>query len=255
MSKIAIIGAGIAGLSALQRLAASGHEVWVFDKSRGSGGRIASKRVGDASWDMGAQFLVAHGTEFANQLADWERAGWIAEWPVVPWVIKSGLQEPSPDDQKRYVAMPRMTSLSRCLLKPAQEFITSTRITSLKREGQHWNLESESGQRWENFDKVVLAIPPEQASALLADAPELLPLCDQIMLPCWTLLLSYSRRLEAPFEAAFVKDHAISWIARNNSKPMRDDRETWVIQANHQWSREHCDAPRAEVQQKLLSEF
>lgn len=49
---IAIIGTGIAGLSAAQALSAAGLPVELFDKSRGSGGRMASKRSDAGSLDL-----------------------------------------------------------------------------------------------------------------------------------------------------------------------------------------------------------
>jgi len=49
MKKIAIIGAGVAGLTALQALKQQDCSVTVFDKSRGSGGRLSSKKSGASS--------------------------------------------------------------------------------------------------------------------------------------------------------------------------------------------------------------
>ena len=56
---IAIIGTGLAGLSAAQALHAAGLPVELFDKSRGSGGRMASKRSDAGSLDLGAQYFTA----------------------------------------------------------------------------------------------------------------------------------------------------------------------------------------------------
>ena len=43
--RIAIIGAGLAGLSAARALTAAGHTPVVFEKSRGLGGRLATRRT------------------------------------------------------------------------------------------------------------------------------------------------------------------------------------------------------------------
>ena len=62
--RIAIVGAGLAGLSCAQALRAGGADVQLFDKGRGVGGRMATRRVdtplGPATFDHGAQFLTAH---------------------------------------------------------------------------------------------------------------------------------------------------------------------------------------------------
>ena len=46
--RIAIIGAGMAGLAVGTRLKRSGHDVHLFDKGRGAGGRMASRRIATA---------------------------------------------------------------------------------------------------------------------------------------------------------------------------------------------------------------
>ena len=53
-----IIGAGLSGLSAAQTLVRSGRSVLVVDKGRGVGGRLATRRIGDATLDHGAQFFT-----------------------------------------------------------------------------------------------------------------------------------------------------------------------------------------------------
>ncbi|MCD8522173.1 MAG: FAD-dependent oxidoreductase [Saccharospirillaceae bacterium] len=266
MAHIAIIGAGMAGLSALQHLADQGHEVTVFDKSRGSGGRMASKRVDNASWDMGAQFIRAHSAAFTAQLQQWQRYGWIGEWNITPWTASASGLNPSPDNVQRYVGMPRMTGLSRSLLEPAAAFIASTRIVSASHEASsgQWLLNSDNGNTFGPFDGLLINTPPQQAIPLLTANPKLAAQCEQVdMLPCWTLLLTLPEAISRAPDAVFVKQGAISWIARNSSKPGRDDqengqengKETWVIQADHHWSSQCIDAPHEQVQQALLSAF
>ncbi|WP_221801063.1 NAD(P)/FAD-dependent oxidoreductase [Oceanobacter mangrovi] len=256
MATIAIIGAGMAGLSALQILAAAGHPVTVFEKSRGSGGRMASKKLQQDSWDMGAQFMRAHSQEFADQLAHWQQQGIVTEWPLQAWQIDQHGQRPSDDNVKRYVASPRMTALSRQLLQPACEFISHCRIIQIEQTAAgQWTLIDEQQQRHGPYDGVVIAVPAAQAIPLLSSAPELQPYCELPMLPCWILLLAFDQPLDTPFDAAFVKQGPLGWIARNNSKPGRDQRESWVIQANHQWSLQRLDSDRHQIQQQLQQAF
>lgn len=255
-ARIAIIGAGMAGLAALEYLGRQGHDVDVFDKSRGSGGRLASKRGQHASWDMGAQFLTGTHPEFLLQLECWRQQGWIEPWDITPWVVNNKGANPSPDDRLRYVAVPRMTALSRELLAPARHFHTATRIIAIQRHQQQWTLQSENGDTFTDYDAVVIALPPAQAALLAGDYPQLAKACEVAMAPCWTLLLAMPASLPVPWHAAFVHNQPIGWIARNNSKPGREaSPECWVIQASHEWSKTHIDSPRADVEQQLLSSF
>lgn len=255
MAKIAVIGSGMAGLSALQQLSAQGHEVTVFEKSRGSGGRLATKKVDTASWDMGAQFIKANTQTFALQLESWHRDGWIMPWNITPWLITPSEEKPSPDDAVRYVAVPRMTALSRQLLKPSSLFVTQTRITDCQFKDGQWLLTDEHNQTHQGYNALVIAVPPLQAAPLLKESPALANACNVEMRPCWTLLLALNSTLDKPWDAAFVKESPIAWLARNSSKPQRDQQETWVIQANHHWSQQHCDDSRSRVQDALVHEF
>ena len=55
---VAVIGAGMAGLAAARTLAAAGHAVQVFDKGRGIGGRLSTRRTDYGAFDHGAQYAT-----------------------------------------------------------------------------------------------------------------------------------------------------------------------------------------------------
>lgn len=69
---IAIIGTGLAGLSAARRLHEAGLPVQLFDKSRGSGGRMSSKRSDCGSLDLGAQYFTARDRQFSTAVQHWQ---------------------------------------------------------------------------------------------------------------------------------------------------------------------------------------
>jgi len=81
---IAIIGAGLAGLACADKLAAAGRAVTLFDKGRGPGGRMSTRRRetadGVACWDHGAQFFTARTPDFQTVVANWGACGVVAAW-------------------------------------------------------------------------------------------------------------------------------------------------------------------------------
>lgn len=255
MKHIAIIGAGMGGLSALQALSQAGCQVTVFDKSRGSGGRMATKKVNDASWDMGTQFLRGHSGEFRQQLKQWQQLGWIDTWSMTPDRIDDTGIHSSNDDIERFVGVSRMTALCRHLLTPAHQFHTSTRIIACHKQAESWFVDDEQGQRFGPFDGLIINMPPEQAQPLLSASPALQAQPKPDMLPGWTLLLAFEMPLASTVNAAFVNQSPIRWIARNSSKPQRDALQTWVVHADHQWSAEQVDSPRDAVQASLMAAF
>ena len=77
-ARVVVVGAGIAGLVAARELS-SKHEVVVVDKGRGVGGRLATRRAGDASFDHGAQFITTRSEWFTSLIADTRSAGVVHE--------------------------------------------------------------------------------------------------------------------------------------------------------------------------------
>lgn len=67
---VAIIGAGIAGLTAAHELTRQGIDCEVFEKSRALGGRMATRRHEDATFDHGAQYFTVRTPEFAAFLSE-----------------------------------------------------------------------------------------------------------------------------------------------------------------------------------------
>ena len=58
MANIAIIGAGIGGMSAAARLAKAGHEVTIYENSDRSGGKCRTEWFGDYAFDTGPSLLT-----------------------------------------------------------------------------------------------------------------------------------------------------------------------------------------------------
>jgi len=75
-----VVGAGISGLLAAKALKEKGWTVTVLEKSRGVGGRMATRRVGRNKFDHGAQFFTVRGERFAGLVEDWLSAGVATQW-------------------------------------------------------------------------------------------------------------------------------------------------------------------------------
>ncbi|WP_028239674.1 NAD(P)/FAD-dependent oxidoreductase [Stutzerimonas azotifigens] len=253
---IAIIGTGMAGLSAGQALVEAGLDVRYFEKSRGSGGRMASKRSDTGSLDLGAQYFTARDRRFADVVQQWRARGWVGEWAPSLYQASEGQLSPSPDEQVRWVGVPRMSAISRALLGALPtEF--SCRITEVFRGDQYWHLQDAEGKNHGPFSRVVVATPAPQASNLLAAAPKLASVAAGVaMEPTWSVGLSFERPLDTELDGCFVQGGALDWVARNRSKPGREPvPDSWVLHASSDWSRHNLDLPREAVTEALHGEF
>ncbi len=263
--ELAVIGAGIAGLACAGALQQAGHRVQLFEKSRGPGGRMSTRRDEAAGWqcDHGAQYFTARDPDFRAELQRWLAAGAAALWTPRLSVIGEADRHRREAGLERFVGLPRMTAPAR-LLAVELALNTGCTITALQREPGGWRLRSaEQGLLAARFDALLLALPAPQAGALLRTAAqeELAALADSVrMRGCWALMLRYPAALALPFDAAFVNSGPLRWLARDSSKPGRETAvgaapETWLLHAEAEWSEARLEWPADAVVAELLQAF
>lgn len=256
--EVAVIGAGMAGLSCARRLAEAGMNVMVFDKSRGAGGRMATRRIDDTQvgsfgFDHGAQYFTAHSAAFQQAVKGWVDAGVVQPWAGRLMSLESDGLRPVAH-QPRYVGVPRMSAIGRHVLGDVS-FRAEHRLLECQYDGQHWHLQFDT-QPTLLSKYLVLALPSPQVVDLLEiNHPFYADAVLQDMLPSWTLMLHCATPIAVPFDGCFVNNGLLSWVSRNNSKPARGAVETWVLHASRSWSQAHVDAPRDWVAQQLLTAF
>ena len=228
---VAVIGAGLAGLACARRLREAGIQVAVLEKARGPGGRVTTARGADWHADLGAQYFTARHPEFVAAVEDWQRQGVAA-----PWAGRLVHRGPTgitaaDDNRQRWVGGPRMSAVTRNL---AQELdvVPETRVTGIAGEPGSWRLETEAGHEAGAFHAVVVAVPPAQAVPLLEPmAPEFAErAAGVVMRPCWSVVVRLPGQMPE-FDAAFVEDDILRWLARDGSKPGREEANVWVAHA------------------------
>ncbi len=257
--RIAIVGSGLAGLTAARLLGERNIAVTVFEKSRGPGGRMAAKRVPGGSADIGAQYFTARNPAFTRFLAN--HAG---EASFGIWHGRFGYQKGSEwesfPDETRYVGIPRMTAITRGLSSHV-DIRAQTRIEQLERDDQSWLLRDANGESHGPFDTVIITAPPAQAQDIfrtsqLTDLEEKMSDPVRHIQPCWAVAAHFSESLEQPYEGMRCDDDVLYWVANNSSKPGREDEgQWWVLHANPEWSRENEDTSPEQVTADMVSAF
>lgn len=277
----ALIGAGMAGVACARTLVQAGHRVTLFEKSRGPGGRMATRQTAFGSFDHGAQYFTVRDARFARALET--VPGLCRPWSanavrvLDPFgrVVAAAL----PTRESHWVPAPGMDALVQQWAQPlrdAGQLVLETRIMRIERDAldaRRWQLQAEGageGNAGEHhvhsgFDGVVLAIPSVQAHELLHHSQQL-ALAQQIdpvqVAPCWTLLAAFPQAMQPnlvslgpQWNAARSTHHRIAWVARESSKPGREPVERWTVQASPAWSQEHLNDNPLRVQAKLLKAF
>lgn len=165
--RVAVIGAGISGLVAARELVDAGHEVVVFEKSRGLGGRMAARRA-----EGGA--VVDHGLP----VLDAPPGGVLAKY-IVDLAADDVLEVEAPGDPvpgRAIEGAPRlawpagMTRLPKAMAE-GLEVVTDVRVAGIRADGDMLELAQDQGNTLGLFDWVIITAPGAQAADLLDASP------------------------------------------------------------------------------------
>lgn len=157
--RVVVVGAGLAGLVAAREVQTAGHEVVVLDKSRSSGGRCATRRIGDAVLDHGAQFFTVRNDDFARINDEWLRNDITREWCRG---FGAG------DGHPRYCGTRGMTSISKHLAMGLDVRYGQMAFNIEQSEGQ-WRVHLDDAT-YHEAERVVVTCPVPQSMALLVNA-------------------------------------------------------------------------------------
>jgi renalase len=255
--EVMIVGAGLCGLHAAARLQAAGRSVFVLEKSRGLGGRAATRRWNNLPVDHGAQFFTAKNPAFAEQVARWEKAGICHEWTRGFHLFTVGkLHDPSEDSHLRYACRAGMSSLGRALGEPLGDIVQrEAKVIRLGVVEGQWQATLEDG-RLVHARSLLLTPPPLQSSALLADlAPEVsAEIAQHRSLPCLAVGARFSRT-ELPWQGIQAPDDTVlTWIGHDTSKrpELHPDCTILMLHASPDFSTANASAPDEEIIAALL---
>ena len=259
-----IVGAVIAGLVAAGELARSGRRVCVLEKSRGLGGRMATRRIGSAVCDHGAQFFTVRGRAFGGLVADAHAAGSVVKW--CDGFTAAG------DGHPRWRGSRGMTDLPKWLAAELPEDACAVRsgvkVDAIGVAGHQVRVSLETGGRIE-ADGAIVTAPVPQALDLMAAGglmagggvgiePDALRTLSPIDYdPCFALLVVLDRpsRVPPPGGIQFDREGAvpgpIAWLADNHQKGISPV-PALTIHATGAFSRRHFDDPQDDVAGMLL---
>ena len=255
MTNIAIIGAGLAGLTAAHHLKQYAN-ITLFEKARGVSGRMSTRRAEPYFFDHGAQYFTARTPEFQNFIEPLINQGIIKRWNA-RYAKFDGNQIIERRDwgkeEPRYVGTPAMNAIARMLAEPLDVHI-NTRIAQITRKDK-WVLTDEAGEPYGEFDWVLVTIPAPQVCDLLPASFSHYGVIKEIeMRACFSLMLGFQKPLQLSFDAAHIEHSDLSWIAINSSKPDRGKEFTLMVHASNIYAEAHINDDREQVMRHLLAE-
>ena len=248
---IGIIGAGICGLMAARELTKHGYQIWLFDKASGVGGRMATRRVGEAVFDHGAQFFTSRSAEFSGLVDEMQQVEVAREW-------YRGYPSPTVrKDEKypRFCGAQGMTDVPKYLAQDLTIHLNEM-VQRIDWAEDKWRVET--GQNTYHADALILTAPVPQSLEFLKgnftlpdDAHGALR--NITYEPCWAVLAQLERRSQIPAPGALhLENGPLSWIADNHQKGISPQPGSVTIHANGNWTTEHFEETPEIVTSLLL---
>lgn len=246
--EVLVIGAGMSGMAAAADLARAGKQVLVVDKGRDIGGRMAARRIGEAVFDHGAQFITARSDRFCEITRDCGNQGTLQEWC-------RGFS-PGAMGNPRWRGVPDMTALPKHLAREI-EVCLEKRVESICCEQDSWLVTLEGGASI-TAGAIVLTPPIPQSLVLLDSGnfqmpPDLKSRLSAISYECCLAVLAVlggPSGLSSPGGMAF-EEGPVSWLADNQLKGISPI-PCVTIHASPDFSQQHWDSNREEVAALLL---
>lgn len=245
--RIAVIGGGVAGLMAARVLAFQGHVVTVFEKSRGPGGRTATRYAGDQRFDHGAPWFRLDDPRLARLSKSWAERGVIARHP---------------DDDTLFIGTPQANCLGVHLSSSLVDFRTATRVLNiaLVTEGG-FRLVWSSGDTTDSgrFDAVIVAIPSVQALELVGAVSPALEgaIARAVMVPRWSAMIETDAAM-ADGLTLRTADPDLESIIHNSAKPGRpaiEGTSAWVVHASEAFSQRELESSPERIASVLRERF
>jgi renalase len=259
--RLAVVGAGMAGAACAHALMQAGHAVHVFDKSRGAGGRMATRvmpwvdasgRLAQHHFHHGVSGFAARTPSFQSYMRASHLAGHVRPWqPVVDpagWPVDAA--------GPQYQPVPHMAQLCRQLLGGAEQ-LWHHPVQALQHGATGWQVMVDNRWHSGHFDAVLLALPPAQTAVLLS------PHCREwaqraslaLMQPCWTLMgVTQAVAAPVPWQVARPTKGSVAWVSCTGispSHPGEPGHQAWVAHARPAWSRSNLEQAPAWVQAQL----
>lgn len=269
---IGIIGAGISGLAAGRLLARNGHEVTIIEKSRGFGGRMATRYAGEnleTKLDHGLSFFSANSPEFQNFVAELMEQGLVKRWgDDFAFYNGEDLLEKNPNvpNEALFTATKGMNSIGKYLSRWVDVKTDTlagglTFIGSNRTRKRSWMINLTAGNTFE-ADAVILALPAPQAYGILnttideVNALKLIREIDEIKYdPCFSLMAGYGDQEPPEWEGVISQHSSIRFISNEVTKKKKEQECSLVVQATPAFTREHYSKNKEEITKTLLEEL
>lgn len=243
MAKVLIVGAGMSGVAAARELTLKGYEVELFEKSRGVGGRMSTRRMSNARADHGAQYYSTRTSDFQLLTKEMKEGGVVKPWKRF-----------EKDKYDRYVGIKGMSSIPKYLAQ-SLKVNTQEKVVQISKLQDGFEIKCESGNSFLG-DYLIITIPAPQAIDLLLNSKidtKVVSTLSQIEYdPCFALMVHTNNMVD--FKKNKIESGPYAWQMSNTQKGMTE-KYSYTLHTSHSFSIEHLENPVDQTKAVLLSKL
>lgn len=217
MLNIAIIGAGFAGCYLYNRLKNEGNNITIFEKSRGTGGRLSTKYIENRLIDYGTTSFSTRNPDFIYFCNKLTRDGLLSK------------------HDNTYTPTQGINSICKSLINK-DDLVTSTKIISCYKSNNKWLLKDENNNSFENFDLLILTIPAPQILELNIDIKDdIKSKLQQVKYDSIATLIMHSNSM-FKIDKSLIDSDFFKYVSNNSRKYNYDDFSSYVFHVNENFS-------------------
>lgn len=254
-ANVAIIGAGITGLTIGTKLIEAGVSVTLFDKSRGVSGRLATRRAEVSGkvlrFDHGTPFLTTDQTLRLQQLGPSLKRDFLPKLATETSLVDS--------KKALYLSIPDGINRVGKRLAKKLNLHLNVAVTGVHRAAteSRWLVAPNPNETQQAFDWVILTTPPQQALKILESTQNTLsPLLNEIEpVGCWSLMLAMAEPLTGP-DLLYPDSRIVERIICEHKKRRPCyGMGVYTIQAHRSWSQHWIESNPKSVARMMLGEL
>ena len=256
MKNVAIIGAGITGVT-VANLLQKKYNLTVFEKSRGVGGRMATRRAEPYQFNHGAQYFKIGNKEFKDFVKPL-----IVNKIIKPLTAnqieisnKKVIKRTKIYNQQYFTAESKMNAVVKYLINNNFSIKLLCKIKKTLKENDNWFIIDSDDVSYGPYDWLLITIPPNQAIEILYNNYKFLDIIKKIkMRSCYSLMLGFDKIKEFDFDTALFLDEDVQWLSIR--KKILENKEYYniLINSSYNFAEQNINGSKDKISNYLIKQ-
>ena len=256
MKNVAVIGAGITGIT-LANLLQKKFNLTIFEKSRGVGGRMATRRAEPYQFNHGAQYFKIENKEFKDFLQPLILNRIIKPLEVnqIEILNKEVIKRTKIYNKQYFTAESKMNSVVKYLINNNFSIKFLCKIEKIIKENDKWFVIDSGQVSFGPYDWLFITIPPNQAKEILYSNFKFLDILKKIkMRSCYSLMLGFDKFEEFDFDTALFLEEDVQWLSIR--KIILENKEYYnlLINSSYNFAEQNINGSKDKISDYLIKQ-